>query len=58
MSDLKWFIVIMIVLWILWVATGGTTHLENRNRPFLEEPNPINSGQAYTLEQLQDGTRP
>ncbi len=56
--EAKWFILALILLWLMWLATGGPARTENNNAPFLEEPAPINSGQPYTLKQLKDGTRP
>ena len=53
MGELKWFIYAFVGLWILWLITGGPTRYENRNRPFLEQPAPIEGGRPYTIEDLQ-----
>jgi hypothetical protein len=58
MGELKWFLIALVVMWLLWVVTGGYTHVQNINKPFLEQPAPIENGQPYTLQQLKDSTRP
>ncbi|HVY36070.1 MAG TPA: hypothetical protein VG982_02225 [Candidatus Paceibacterota bacterium] len=58
MGELKWFLIALVVMWLLWVVTGGYTHVQNINKPFLEQPTPIENGQPYTLQQLKDSTRP
>jgi hypothetical protein len=58
MSELKWFLIAMIALWILWVISGGPQATENKTRPFLEQPAPVEGGRPYTLEELKDRTKP
>jgi hypothetical protein len=58
MDELKWFLIAFFALFILWMFTGGPERIENKRTPFLEQPTPIEGGQPYTLEQLQDRTRP
>lgn len=57
--ELKWFFLLILILFVAWVATNGPARIpENQDRPFLEQPAPVESGQTYTLEQLKDRTRP
>lgn len=53
MGELKWFLLLFFGLWLFWLITGGATRYENRTRPFLEQPAPIEGGQPYTLEELR-----
>lgn len=53
MGDLKWFLLLFLGLWVLWLITGGPTRYENRYRPFLEQPAPIEGGQPYTVQELR-----
>jgi len=58
MEELGWFLLLIVGLFFAWVLTGGPARVENRNKPFLEQPAPVESGQPYTLEQLRDRTKP
>lgn len=58
MSELKWLILIMVILWIVWLISGGYNRIENKDKPFLEPPAPIESGRPYTLDELKERTRP
>ncbi len=58
MNELKWFFVMLVLFWFLWAATGGPSRIENKSRALLEEPQPINSGKPYSLQELREGTRP
>ena len=58
MGELKWFLLFLIALWVMWVVSGGAERLENKDKPFLEQPAPIESGRPYTLEELKQRTRP
>ncbi len=53
MGELKWFLLAFFGLWALWVLTGGPARIENRKRPFLEQPSPIESGKPYTVQELK-----
>jgi hypothetical protein len=35
MNDLKWFIAILVALWLLWFFTGGPTR-SKQEKPFVE----------------------
>ena len=39
---------------MLWVLTGGPERVENRQRPFIEQPSPIEGGRTYTVEELKN----
>lgn len=57
-SELKWFILLLIGLWIAWVVTGGVDRAPvNRTHPFLEQPFPIDNGQIYTFKELKEKNR-
>lgn len=53
MGELKWFLLAFFVLWVLWVITGGPARLDNKQRPFLKQPAPIESGETYTLKEFK-----
>lgn len=57
MKELWWFILALIILWVLWVLSGGPTHEESKTRPFLEQPAPIEGGRPYTIEELREKQR-
>lgn len=58
-SELKWFILLFIGLWLAWLITGGADRISiNKTHPFLEQPNPIENGKTYTIQELKDRTRP
>lgn len=46
MSNLPWFIGIMLVLWLAWFYSGGPEG-GRTDRPFLEPPPPLSSGETY-----------
>lgn len=46
-KDLKWFVFIVIVLWVLWYITGGPSHFESVNKPFIKPAAPIDTGEVY-----------
>lgn len=51
---MSFFIIALIILWVLWVLTGGPANVENHTRPFLEQPEPVDTGRVYTLEELRE----
>ena len=55
MGELKWFILALIIMWILWVLTGGyTERTDNKDKPFIEQPTKaFDSGRPYTFEEFQ-----
>lgn len=58
-SELKWFILLFLALWVAWFATGGPSRIpENRTHPFLTQPAPNDDGKIYTLQEIKDRTRP
>lgn len=58
MSDLKWFIVLFIFLWLVWAATGGPARYENKVNQFVEEPvGPGERGGIYNINDLRERNR-
>lgn len=56
-SELKWFLILLAILWLGWFATGGPDRImTNRQNPFMEET--YKGGKIYSLQELKDGTRP
>ncbi len=56
-SELKWFLLLLLGLWVAWLATGGPDRITvNRQNPFLESP--TEGGNIYSLEDLRNGRRP
>ncbi len=47
MKDLKWLLVILVVLWFVWYLSGGRMHKIANDGPFLNPPAPIDQGGAY-----------
>jgi hypothetical protein len=58
MGELKWFISALLLLWVLWVLSGGPSRYENKTRPFLEQPAPIETGRPYTFDELKNKASP
>lgn len=56
MKELLFFILALIVLGVLWGISGEHTNMNNRNKPFLDQP--IDGGRPYTLQELKERTRP
>jgi hypothetical protein len=50
MSEIKWFIIAFIALWVLWAAAGGYRDTNNSDKPLLHQPAPIENGQPYRWE--------
>ncbi len=58
-SELKWFLILFFGLWLAWAVMGGASrNAINRTHPFIKQPNPVDDGKVYTLEELKDQTRP
>lgn len=47
LKDLKWLLIILVVLWFIWFATGGRMHKASTSGPFLNPPAPLDNGGAY-----------
>lgn len=58
LSEGQLFLLFMLILFIGWVATGGPKKATNTNKPFLQQPAPIESGKPYSLKDLKENTRP
>ncbi len=49
-SLFKWFILILVGLWVLWYFTGGPQRAEKQgNKPFLRPLEPIDNGEPYGI---------
>ncbi len=46
MSDLRWFIGIMFILFIGWLVSGGPARY-SANKPFIRAPEPLDNGEVY-----------
>jgi len=46
-DDLKWFIFIIIALWVVWFFTGGPESERARGGLFLRPPAPLDTGETY-----------
>ena len=45
-NELKGFILILIVLWLVWFFTGGPQRAGN-DKPFIKPAAPIDTGEVY-----------
>jgi len=52
-SDLKWLIFILVILWFAWFLTGGPKHTERLKGPFLKPPAPMDTGDIYKTPQTK-----
>jgi len=41
-----------IIIYVVWLTTGGMERVENRDKPFLKEPAPLDRGEVYGPEGL------
>ncbi len=46
MRDLKWAILLLIVVWFIWYFTNGPQRYE-ATKPFINPPAPLGTGQVY-----------
>lgn len=46
-EDLKWLAIIVVIIWIVWVLTGGPSRYEAKNGYLLKPPSPLSTGQTY-----------
>lgn len=35
---MKWLILLIVALYIMWLATGGPARYENKDKPYLRQP--------------------
>ena len=38
MSELKWFILLFVLMWMAWYYTGGPERAADKYNPFVEQP--------------------
>ncbi len=53
-SDLWWLVLMVLVLGVAWVATGGPSRPFATGGPFLQPPAPLGSGQPYGWREGDD----
>ncbi len=46
-TDLLWVVGLLVLLFILWIATGGPRHWEATSGPFIKPPAPLDTGEVY-----------
>jgi hypothetical protein len=47
LSDLKWLIIVIIIIWFMWFFTGGPSRERSQFGLFLKAPSPLDTGEAY-----------
>ncbi len=54
--ELKWFLLLLLGLWIGWLVTGGPTRIqENRTHPFLKQPTSGDDTRIYSYQEIKNG---
>ena len=46
LKELKWLLIILVVMWVIWFLTGGATKFESQ-KPFIKPAAPLDSGEVY-----------
>lgn len=46
-KDLIMLIIVLVVLWFLWLFTGGPARVQNKNAPFIQPLEPVGTGEVY-----------
>jgi len=46
-KDLGWLIVVIILIWFVWLFTGGPEHKEYTENPFIKPLQPLDTGETY-----------
>lgn len=54
MGAVKYILGFLIVIYALWYFTGGYDRAEDKDKPFIRQPDPIESGEAYSPEPEED----
>lgn len=56
MGELKWFLLALIIMWVLWVLSGGyQERIDSKDKPFIEQPTqPFSTGTPYTYEEFKN----
>jgi hypothetical protein len=47
LNDLKWVIIILVGIWIIWFVNGGARRDEATAGPFIKPAAPLDSGKIY-----------
>lgn len=54
MSEIKWFFIILVIMFVFWSLTGGASRTENKTNPYIEQPSPIEGGKVYNGSELRE----
>ena len=53
-GTLRWFILAIVGLWVIWLMTGGPERYENKTNQFIDAPQaPGESGRIYNKTELE-----
>jgi hypothetical protein len=52
MGELKWFLLFFLLLYVVWLLTGGPA-AQDKNDQFLHQPAPIENGQTYNIDEYK-----
>jgi len=56
LTDLKWLIFVIIIIWFVWFFTGGPERERSQHGLFLKPPAPLDTGETYgELPDLKNG---
>jgi len=47
--ELKWILLALVALWVLWFFFGGPERYNQNEGPFLNSPAPINNSSNYPI---------
>ena len=47
LKDLKWLLVILVILWVVWFLLGGPARFESIYKPFVKPYNQPGGGELY-----------
>lgn len=50
MAAVRWILGFLIVIYALWYFTGAYDRSEDKDKPFIKQPDPLDSGEAYGPE--------
>lgn len=54
----RWFVLIVVGLWVIWLMTGGPQRYENKQNQFIEPPKGLGqAGDIYNINDLKNKNR-